>query len=343
MKKTDKYKAQALAIAMVVLVIASIIGVAIYSRSSQSTEETIDERASSEALELSDSFLTKLTEFSIQSIEQKIVEIQNAGNSTEDQQDIEWKNGIEYKENTESAKKEITTFLKSLGVENFFDEQSLANSGCSLDIAGNQYVLSVKEADLTSAYEVRSGQTWSLPIENHDFGANGCTLYLYPRSVDSDSGFMITKTYTRYNASGELIEYKDYDYADVENYCMSGDNATCNNKNFSENNTWKLYNTNTNEPLVINLLETKTSNSQVYKLESVTLRSINGTVGVSYSMTDNTGKSCSENFRLMQIRFGAYCSGNYRGKEVLMPEKQWSSSLFDYVIFNGEGTLGSSN
>jgi hypothetical protein len=46
-----------------------------------------------------------------------------------------------------------------------------------------------------------------------------------------------------------------------------------------------------------------------------------------------------DGLNMYQLRATANCQGVYRGKEILIPEKKWHETIFDYVIFNNEGTM----
>jgi hypothetical protein len=73
MKK--RYESQALAIAMVVLVVCSIIGMSIYSRVVKDKTLTIEEQASSEALEISDLLLDYIIQTPIETVVTKYNQI----------------------------------------------------------------------------------------------------------------------------------------------------------------------------------------------------------------------------------------------------------------------------
>ena len=75
-RRTTKYSGQALAIAMVVLVVSSLIAISIYSRTMKDKGLTLEERASAEALEVSDVILNKLTLYPVQEVIKALVDIE---------------------------------------------------------------------------------------------------------------------------------------------------------------------------------------------------------------------------------------------------------------------------
>lgn len=317
MKKKNCYEAQALAITMVVLVVSSIIGLSIYSRGLRDKELSLDERASAEALEISDLMIEKLAEFPINTVLDAVTSLGKT---------IVYPDGIQLEQT--STSREISDLFNSplLGYTGFVE-----GIGFCRPEDGNKYVISIKEADSTSPYEVTAGQIWSLPLGSKTF--TDCTLNLHITKGDPGAGFSLTKIYGKnYDGSGTAGEYKEYQYDDVLTYCFSDNGSSCNNtENFLDN--WNKYSPSNSLP--INLTETKDG----YKLDEITVKAIGGNIGVYYTMNTSTGGSCIEGLRMIELRAAAYCDGIYRGKEILIPQNEWHSSIFDYVLFNGEGSL----
>ncbi len=310
------YKAQALAIAMVVLVVSAIIGLSIYSRSHRDKQSTVDERASAEALEISDFLLDKLTTYSLDTVMASMNAIGEP---------ITFPQGVVLKENKKEQK--ISALLTNLG-----DATGLASINFCLPADDNEYNLTLKEADQTSPYEVMPGQIWSLPLNETTF--TDCTLNIKVTKGETKAGFSVTRIYGKdYNALGEAGEYKLYSDDDVDNYCFSDNGSECNNvENFLDN--WKKFNP-ASDTVSINLQDMKDG----YKLDTVTVKAVGGNIGVYYNMLVSNGNSCMDDFRMIELRASAYCNGLYRGKEILIPEKKWHSAIFDYVLFNGEGSM----
>jgi len=316
MRKQCKYTAQALTIAMVVLVVSSMIALSILARVTRDKQSVVDERASAEALEISGLITDKLSSYPLETVMTAINAIGKP---------ITFPEGVILKENSESA--DVTALLTSLG-----DQVGLTSVNFCLPSEGNEYNITLKEADETSPYEVAPGQIWSLPLDNTVF--TDCTLNIKLSKGDSKAGFSVTKIYGKdYDELGNAGEYKPYSEDDVETYCFSDDGNSCNNsENFLD--SWHMYNP-SGDTISINLAEIKDG----YKLDTVTVKAVGGNVGVYYNMTASNGNSCMDSFRMIELRASAYCNGVYRGKQILIPERKWHSSMFDYVLFNGEGDI----
>ncbi|HAM37721.1 MAG: hypothetical protein UR96_C0002G0007 [candidate division WS6 bacterium GW2011_GWC1_36_11] len=319
--KKETYSAQALAIAMVVLVVSSILAISIYSRVSKDKTLSLDERNSAEALEVSDLILNYLTAAPIDST---IETIEGTGQSLNDPTGITL---------TESASKtEISDLLDSFqGVTNSLDNLSI----CPLNVSDNTYSLNIRKADLDTYFEVRPGQIMALPIKNTPLGEDCNTTLKATVRGDSGAAFSITYIYAKgYNTEGFATYYKPYSEDDVLNYCFASSGICNNEATLGGGLNWVAFPDDNSTSLNIDLND-DTYVSDDYVLDEVKITAIGGTVGISYSIPT----ACTEELNMINIQAGANCSGTYRGKSVLIPKKQWEVPIFNYVLFNGEGTL----
>jgi len=319
--KKETYPAQALAIAMVVLVVSSILAISIYSRVSKDKTLSLDERNSAEALEVSDLILNYLTASPIQTVIQNAPETQSLDNPS----------GITL---TESAtQQEISTLLETLGVTNSFDNLSI----CPITVSSNTYFLNIRKADIDTYFEVRPGQIMALPVKGINLpdpvvSPNACntTIKTAVRG-DSGAGFSVTKVYAKTYTNGIAATYKPYEEADVLNYCFASSSTCNNNDTLGDGLNWIPFKDDGSQTLSVALNEIKSG----YRLDEVKITAIGGTIGISYTIPT----TCTKELNMINVQAGANCSGTYRGKSVLIPSKQWEVPLFNYVLFNGEGSL----
>lgn len=304
--KKDRYSAQALAIAMVVLVVSSIIGLAIYSRAAKDKLLSVGERASAEALEVSDLILNQLTTIPINTVTQTIA---GEGNT------FDYENGVTLTE----SNGQISNLFTKLGLEGAFTGLNF----CPVAINGNEYYLKIKEASPDTYFEIRAGQVMAFPIKGKSIGL-GCKVSLtFAIRGDSNVGFSVEKIYGQNYTKGFAQKYKPYAIDDVKQYCFS-----CNETVFL-GDEWNHITD--GESLTFDLSAT----SNGYKLDEIRVKAIGGTLGVASAFTTE----CTQGFRLIDVQASANCDGTYRGKQILIPEKKWSSPVFDYSIFNGQGSL----
>ena len=326
-----KYEAQALAMTMVVLVVSAILGLSIYSRAMKDKLLTMEERASAEALEVADLTLDRLASKPIDDVVTAISVIADPTATLE--------SGFILTENDE--KSEITELLSPDYLGIITDQQvysDLLSPICPTDVAGNEYQITLKSAE--ENYEIRSGHSWSLPARDILKSRDNCVLNLnIEMAGDSRAGFVVSKFYCNYDANGIATDCEEYQVSSnfVEKYCFSNDEINCNDiSNFYDpGSNW--------EPAPTE------GGSLSYPMSSgdspteIRVTAIGGTVNVGYSFIDSgTGlpsATCSQDLRMYQLRATANCNGVYRGKEILIPEKKWHDSIFDYVIFNNEGPI----
>lgn len=303
--KNNRYKAQALAIAMVVLVVSSIIGISIYSRAAKDKLLSVGERASAEALEVSDLMLNQLTSISINTVTQTIAGVGNQ---------FDYVNGVTLTE----SNGEISALFTQLGLEEIFSGLNF----CPVETEGNEYYLKIKEADPNTYFEIRAGQVMSFPIKGVSVGA-GCTASLsFSTRGDSQVGFSVEKIYGRNYTNGIAAAYKPYAIDDVQQYCF-----TCNPEMFV-GNEWKPITDGGGLEFHLDEL------SGTYTLDEIRIKAIGGSIGIGYTLV-----GCTQGFRLIDVQASANCDGTYRGKQILIPEKKWYSPVFDYSLFNGQGSL----
>lgn len=320
--KKERYPAQALAIAMVVLVVSSILAISIYSRVSKDKTLSLDERNSAEALEVSDLILNYLT---ASSIESTIDGIELEGSQT-----LNSPEGITLTEN--SSKTEISDLLDSLtGVSNSLDNLSI----CPISVSDNTYFLNIRKADLDTYFEIRPGQIMALPIKNTPLGESCNTPIKAAVRGNDGAGFSVTYIYAKeYDSNGLAKTYKPYNEADVQNYCFASSGECNNSQSLGGGLNWIPFPDDNSTDISVNLKDS-TYSSEGYILDEIKITAIGGTVGVAYSIP--TG--CTEELNMINVQAGANCSGTYRGKSILIPAKQWEIPIFNYVLFNGEGTL----
>jgi hypothetical protein len=343
--KNTKYKAQALAITMVVLVVSAILGLSIYSRAMKDKLLTLEERASAEALEVADLTLDRLTSRPVDEVVTAISAVAEGANLED---------GFVLTEN--STKGDITRLLSNDGgATGYFNNpildpdqpySDLLSPICPVDVAGNEYQITLKSAE--ENYEVRSGHSWSLPAKELFESRPNCQLDLNVKVAgDSKAGFVVSKYYCTYDENGIATDCEEYqvetafppgEHHFVEKYCFSDNpSAGCNaGQQFYDPGSPWVEATTTGEYVLEYPMSSTDSPTEIR------VTAIGGTVSVGYKLYDPTNLAsteCAQGLKMYQLRATANCNGVYRGKEILIPEKGWHDSIFDYVIFNNEGPI----
>lgn len=244
MKKTrETYSGQALAIVMLVLVVSALIGLSIYSRTRKDKALSLEERASAEALEVSDIILNSLTEFSTDQMIKGLKDVLYDDPAEE----LDLVNGVELRENEEEE--QITKLFQKLGLDEVLGVESLSKLMgplCPIESSTNEYKLTFKEADPDMSYSVLPGFSWAYSTRKiHLQDGQDCSLEIFPKpSGYEGAGFVLSKIYCTYDEKGRAEKCKEYEYDtdddDIRSYCFGEDE--CNNEGFEDLENWIVYN-----------------------------------------------------------------------------------------------------
>lgn len=315
MKNIKVYKGQALAIVMIVLVISAILGMAMLSRTLKDTRQLASEKSSAEALEFADSILDTMKGTSVATIEQV------CGSNVLYGDGLRTSEGCSVK-----GVSEVKGFLTAASVDNntlnVFDQ-------CQGD--SSQVELSAKLATSEDELELSSDKVRSVVVRGQTPAATCTMQFTFEPRGSSFGNVQISRIYARnYNSSGVPSAYKAYSYDDIQQYCIHLTGRTCVD-NTNVDGTWIPIESG-------NTVSVPLGASGGFLLDEIRVRSMGGTVAVRTSISDPT---CLEKWEMVKITAGANCTGTYRAKEVQIPQQDSALSLFDYVLFNGSGVLGS--
>jgi len=193
MKNKKTYSGQALAIIMVVLVISSIIGFSIFTRSLRDKRSTVQERYSAEALEVNDNILDY------------ILQNTNEGEIP----------GLVIDQEYASDGVNNIRNLLNMG-DNLFNKLTV----CSLDEPNNKYTVKLFYGDNNTVYQVEPGQAFSFVVPENEAVPDSCVINVkfQPEDIPDNTGFTKNIIF-RTSSTGSTI--KDYDYLDAETYCLS--------------------------------------------------------------------------------------------------------------------------
>ena len=320
--ENNKYSGQALAIAMLVLVVSSLIGLAMYSRSQKDRALSLEERASAEALEVSDILLNNITRFSME----EMVGVLNEHFYTAEDEEFDEDEGIVLVENINTS--EISEFFGALELE-IQEISSLISPLCPVSITPNEYQLTIKRADPDIAYELRPGHVWTLPTRKLSVPAdseNDCILQLNFSTIgDPWAGFLLTKMYCEYDEEiGLATSCPEDDVYNMEKFRFQ-DSLGNTYAGFLDSN-W----TNVDVSGYSKEISLRGGNVPT-EIRVKALGQLGSTgIGISYELSEE----CPEIISMYHVRATANCSGVYRGKEILIPQRG-HNLLFDYVYFRG--------
>jgi hypothetical protein len=307
MNKVKTYEGQALAIVMIVLIVAAVIGIAMMSRTISDQQRVVEEKISAEALEVSDSLLDVVRGVSLEEINNACTTL-GAGA-------IDSENGCE----VENMDDFLSQANISDSVLDGFDSCTTDDSLITMDVS-----LATMEDEL----EVRDNSVRSFVLAGQSPTDPACTLNMTFEGRGTDNaGVLVSKIYAKDHVDGIPGEYKSYDYDDMQGYCLG---VGCPD-GVQMSGSWIEQ----AEDAILSIpLDDVDANG--FMLDEVRVRPVNGVVAMKSEVVPN---GCVLDSQMVKVVVGATCSGSYRAKSIQIPQQEWALPLFDYVLFNGGSVL----
>lgn len=326
-KVSVKYNGQALAIVLIVLVIAIIIGMAIVARVFNDRVLVDDERSSSESIEIADTALDAVKDITF-------VDMKTVAHSSELKSICNPNNDLKYDFLADGCILEdvndLNVFLN--GIQKVVPTYEPApyyvsitddlKNQCNND--NNQGIKVVFERfDPTETIDIQKDETFALvtqaPVTVQTSTCN-VNVTATPQG-GGNSGIVVSGIYTSLDATGNITGYKPYEQNDINSYFLGAPTAMP--------TTWSGWTTSNGSLPSVGLVKGG------YGLYELRLRAIGTAVSVSADFSQN----CYAREDLMKVSAIVNCNGNSRGKEFVLTGEDWAPSIFDYVLFNGDGQL----
>jgi hypothetical protein len=309
------FKAQALAIVMLILVIASIMGVSLFSRMAKDKDIAVNEQDSAIAIAQVDAMLDYLIGADIGQVEGVLTNSENP---------------YPYEINS------INDFVDFLREYDVIDSEvePFAEAWCiSTDNSDVQVILSFADSDTFA--EVQPGSVLAFNLEDLSCSSSddGCRLTVRMKSVGDYSAFLVKRIID--DPTDGVSETK-------QNYCITDDGAGCTSNDYGDNlgniiegtgGTWSTINTGTdgNGDLLyyINFeLDQEVSNNVV----EIRVLPVSGVLAFNNVQPEDV---TDRNFLPIKIAAEATCNVT-RGEEMYLPGSGLLgySTLFDFGIYD---------
>ena len=297
-----KYSGQAIAIIMVILVVAAVIGASLYSRMIRNKGEVIDTRESSKALEQSGNILDAFITTDIRTLQDGLYEeLTNAGG----------KITIE------------ATSLDDLtgGIEGYFGEigLELELEELTMDASCSNYKMSFEFAPPSEGPEYNVGDVMAINLSNVTPPEN-CEVSLnFPQY--GEKIFTVKEVY-----SDGGVGYKPYELAHMKVYCLLQGSDNC--AGMSPTTSFENWSKPTLTYDIHSLKEEGLVELRVMPLK--------GTIEIGVSSV-----GCDNIFDQFLIKATSICSGQERTMQVIIPSatNYGYDPMFDYTIYNSNGAL----
>lgn len=315
-----KYSGQAIAIIMIVLVVATVIGASLYSRMIQNSGEIVDTRESQRALEQADSILDAFISSDLGILQTKLMSLLQESDGTP----ILYSNiGALESGFFEEVPAIETPILDSVDID-WCDSETDSNSSIEVTI---------EYADENSPINYDVGDVMAINFSgvSDDIPAS-CVINLgLTPSGDGSHLFSLKYVYMKYSTG----EVKTYALDDMLLYCATtGDVLACGEGDVAPTTSIAERIKFPGQIEISN--STLTGSVEGYDLYEIRLIPLKEKIGVTV-LPDG----CGDLFNNYRIRAKVNCNGDVREKQVVIPSinNMGYSSLFDYTIYNSNGTL----
>ncbi len=300
-----KYKGQVLEIVLVLLLVGSILGFALYARFIRESERVVDEKASAEANELTETFIGLVSSSDYEKLkDENVLEVLDCNQEQLKSSECR-KAGL--------SMENLNTYFERLGVDGAnFEVFDFNGDYCSAEVA-MRYGLADDEVT------IEQDESYSIFLDSANWSS--CEVNFIMRNNGFSDGFVMSLLYGDY-LEGELVSYKEYESGDIIGFTYS---------DVSKAN-WQPYSSGI-QPL--SFPSTYGFEKEDYKLHEVRFKSLGGSSNLRWEVSD-FGCEIDE-YMVMEV--GATCGGKYVGKQFIIPGEVFSPALFDYVLFNGTGPL----
>lgn len=298
-----KYKGQAIAIIMIVLVVAAVIGASLYSRMMRNKGEVVDTRESQKALEQAGNVLDAFITADLPSLQVLLSE------------QLKLRDGLITLESTG----DIEGFFREGTLEGTMDLGLLdlgEGSSCS------EPTVNITYADISDGVEYGVGDAMAINVWDLYLPEN-CKVKLSFHTAGNGDHLFTTK-YVYMNSDGSVYPYA---LDDMKLYCLnSSGSLDCGNGSVAP--TESIEQRLANGGIIT--LDLTTSN--LYEFRILPLRE-----KIRIGLEDQ----CNNLLSNYLIKSTVTCTGQERTMQVVIPNasNMGYSPLFDYTIYNSSGTL----
>lgn len=300
-----KYSGQAIAIIMIVLVVATVIGASLYSRMIRNSAEIVDTRESQRALEQADSLLDVFISADLPSTQSLMSSTLSAENPKRF-------------DNISALK----VFLSDGEIDtSILDGVGTITGWCEPPETGSSLEVTLSYADETSVIEYNVGDVVALNTSNVTV-PDGCKVDLN-LTTRGDGDHLFTTKYVYMDG----VNVTPYKLEDMQLYCL-GD---CSTPSVAPTDSIAGYFSSGD---VMTLDMYSLAQNSLYEFRLLPLKEKLGVAVIPNAQ-------CGDIFSNYVVRAKVTCKGDTREKQVVIPSvnNMGYSSLFDYTIYNSNGTL----
>jgi hypothetical protein len=299
-----KYSGQAIAIIMVVLVVAAVIGASLYSRMIRNKGEVVDTRESQKALEQAGNVLDAFTTSDLPSL-QNLLSQKLSG---DDDGEI-----------VLSDIGTIEAFLQELNG----DRMSLGLLGFGESGSCSEPVVTITYAQASDGIEYGVGDVMAVNVDGVDI-PEGCVATLTFYTAGSGDHLFTTK----YVYMDDNRDVQPYKLEDMKLYCLNSTGSNCGDESVAPPDSIEGTLASGGN-ITLNVDQPNLYEFRILPLKEKVKIGLQGNAACNH-LLDN-----------YSIKSTVTCTGQERTMQVVIPNamNMGYPSLFDYTIYNSSGTL----
>jgi len=299
-----KYSGQAIAIIMVVLVVAAVIGASLYSRMIRNKGEVVDTRESQKALEQAGNVLDAFTTSDLPSLQNLL-----SRKLSEDD------DGKIVLDNIGA----IGAFLQELGG----DQMTLGLLGFGESGSCSEPVVTITYAQASDGIEYGVGDVMAINVDGVDI-PEGCVATLTFYTAGSGDHLFTTK----YVYMDDNRDVQPYKLEDMKLYCLNSTGSNCGDESVAPPDSIEGTLASGGN-ITLNVDQPNLYEFRILPLKEKVKIGLQGNAACNH-LLDN-----------YSIKSTVTCTGQERTMQVVIPNamNMGYPSLFDYTIYNSSGTL----
>ena len=299
-----KYSGQAIAIIMVVLVVAAVIGASLYSRMVRNKGEVVDTRESQKALEQAGNVLDAFTTLDLPSLQNLL-----SRKLSEDD------DGKIVLDNIGA----IGAFLQELGG----DQMTLGLLGFGESGSCSEPVVTITYAQASDGIEYGVGDVMAINVDGVDI-PEGCVATLTFYTAGSGDHLFTTK----YVYMDDNRDVQPYKLEDMKLYCLNSTGSNCGDESVAPPDSIEGTLASGGN-ITLNVDQPNLYEFRILPLKEKVKIGLQGNAACNH-LLDN-----------YSIKSTVICTGQERTMQVVIPNamNMGYPSLFDYTIYNSAGTL----
>ena len=308
MIKKQYYKAQILAVVLVLLILAAIVAFAMFVRVTANKSAVLQERSFSDADNLTDSLVSDLG-------------------------DVDYSDIVDY------CDKLGQSLETGCSVSGSLDNQSLVSwietlTGNTIDDLIENFgfcenvSVDIKYAGSDEIVTIDSDKSLQIDINEANPASCGNLILTFPAGTyPVNEGFALFKLYGQVDHnSGKLLSLDEYQLEDVEGLCFMDKNSatTC----FRDGGV----NIGNSGDVIYSIPIQNPNHSN--PLYAIRVHAYNSPISLRWSFSNS---DCKSNW--IKVTVSATCQGEFSGKSFLIPPSFTTPSIFDYTLINNVGVL----